>query len=179
MPPKENPSKGERNEDSLVTLGHVSGVYGVKGWVRLYSHTEPRTGILDYKDYLLGGEGRWRAVSLSEGRAHGKGIVARFAGIHDRDDAAELIGSSLAVARSDLPEAEEGTFYWVDLEGLEVMREDGSRLGHVAHMLETGANDVMVVRDGKKEVLIPFLKGSVIRRVDLDHGQIHVDWEWD
>jgi 16S rRNA processing protein RimM len=117
-------------------------------------------------------------VGLVEGRRHGKGIVVRLQGIEDRDAAAELLGSDIGVERDTLPEAEEGQYYWTDLEGLTVVHKDGTELGKVAYLMGTGANDVLVV-DGPDERLIPFVPGTVILDVDLVEGVIRVDWEWD
>ena len=92
--------------------------------------------------------------------------------------AATLIDCDIAVSRDDLPEAEEGTYYWADLEGLQVVHKDGTVLGTVAYLLETGANDVLVI-EGDKERLVPFIADEVILDVDVTNGVIRVDWEWD
>jgi 16S rRNA processing protein RimM len=161
-----------------VVLGRISGLFGVKGWVKVYSYTEPREAVLEYRRWLLSGKDGWREASVAEGQRHGKTIIARLDGYVDRDQAAELIGTEIAVPRDELPEAEEGRFYWSDLEGLQVVHCDGTELGRVAYLLETGANDVMVVQ-GEQERLIPFVMGEVILGVDLASGRIDVDWEWD
>jgi 16S rRNA processing protein RimM len=161
-----------------VVLGRISGLFGVKGWVKVYSYTEPREAVLEYRRWLLSGKDGWREVTVAEGQRHGKMIIARIDGYVDRDQAAELMGTEIAVPRDELPEAEEGRFYWSDLEGLRVVHRDGTELGKVAYLLETGANDVMVVQ-GEQERLIPFVMGEVILEVDLANGRIDVDWEWD
>jgi 16S rRNA processing protein RimM len=161
-----------------VVLGRISGLFGVTGWVKVYSYTEPREAVLEYRRWLLSGKDGWREVTVAEGQRHGKMIIARIDGYVDRDQAAELMGTEIAVPRDELPEAEEGRFYWSDLEGLRVVHRDGTELGKVAYLLETGANDVMVVQ-GEQERLIPFVMGEVILEVDLANGRIDVDWEWD
>jgi 16S rRNA processing protein RimM len=161
-----------------VILGRIVGLFGVRGWIKVYSYTEPREAVLDYRDWLLGRDGDWQRVELAEGKRHGKAVIARLEGIDDRDAAAELIGSDIGVDRDALPEPEEGHYYWADLEGLAVVHRDGTELGRVACLLATGANDVLVV-DGPVERLIPFVPGTVILDVDLAAGVIHVDWEWD
>ena len=161
-----------------VILGRIVGLFGVRGWLKVHSYTEPRQALLDYRDWLLCREGAWGRFEVVEGRQHGKGIVARLQGIEDRDAAAELLGSDIGVDRDTLPEAEEGHYYWADLEGLTVLHKDGTELGKVAYLLATGANDVLVV-DGTVERLIPFVPGTVILDVDLADGVIRVDWEWD
>ena len=144
----------------------------------MYSYTQPREAILDYRHWLLRQDGTWRSAELAEGKKHGKGIIVRLAGIDDRDQAAGLIDCDIAVERDAMPEAEEGSFYWTDLEGLRIVRSDGTELGQVAYLMETGANDVMVTT-GKPERLIPFIMGEVVVDVDLAEGLITVDWELD
>jgi len=159
-------------------LGRVSGVFGVKGWVKVFSYTDPREAILDYDGLLLGTEGEWQPANVAEGQRHGKTVVVRIVGFDDRDQAATLIGSKIGVERGALPETEEGHYYWSDIEGLEVRRKDGSVLGKLSHLLETGAHDVMVIK-GDSEYLIPFVNNEVVVDVDLAAGVITVDWEWD
>lgn len=157
-----------------ITLGRIVGVYGVRGWVKVYSHTRPREAILDYGPWLIERDGQWEAHEVEEGRVHGKGVVARLAGCADRDQAAGLIGAEIAVERSRFPEAAASEYYWADLEGLRVQNLEGEQLGTVSHLFETGANDVLVL-SGERERLIPFAR-PVIQRVDLDEGVIIVDW---
>ncbi len=166
-------------EQTRIALGRVAGVFGVKGWVKLHSYTDPRTAILEYGDCLIGRSDTWQPVRLAEGKAHGKGVIARFEGVDDRDQAAELIGADIAVRRADMPDPGEGHYYWADLEGLTVVHTDGTVLGRVAYLLATGANDVLVVQGEDREVLIPFLTGSVVKGVSLAERRIDVDWEWD
>lgn len=144
----------------------------------MFSYTDPREAILDYESWLLGQEGAWRPAKVAEGQRHGKTVVARIDGFDDRDQAATLIGAEIGVPREALPEAEAGHYYWSDLEGLRVVRSDGSELGVLAYLLETGAHDVMVVK-GEKEHLLPFVKDKVVLDVDLEKGVITVDWDWD
>lgn len=144
----------------------------------MFSYTDPREAILDYESWLLGQEGAWRPAKVAEGQRHGRTVVARIDGFDDRDQAATLIGAEIGVPRAALPEAEEGHYYWSDLEGLRVVRSDGSELGVLAYLLETGAHDVMVVK-GEREQLVPFVKDEVVLDVDLEKGVITVDWDWD
>ncbi len=161
-----------------MTLGRISGLFGVKGWVKIFSHTRPREAILDYPRWFLLRDGAWQTATLRDGKRQGKAVVAWLDGVDDRDAAAALIGCDIAVSRDDLPEVDEGTYYWADLEGLEVVHRDGTLLGKVAYVMETGANDVLVT-EGEKERLIPFIADKVILDVDFDKRVITVDWEWD
>lgn len=162
--------------DKLVIVGRVSGLYGVRGWVKIFSYTEPRENILDYDSWQVGRTGHWRIERVAEGRPHGKGVVARLAGCDDRDAASLLVGQEIAIYRSQLPDADQGDFYWTDLEGLRVRTPEGVDLGKVDHLLATGANDVLVV-EGDRQRLIPFVLDEIVRQVNLDEGWIEVDWD--
>ena len=144
----------------------------------MFSYTQPREAILDYDRWYLKRKGEWQATAISEGKRHGKTVIAHFEGVDDRDEAAAFINCEIAIERDALPEAEDGSYYWADLEGLRVVHRDGTELGRVAYLMETGANDVLVT-EGERERLIPFVADKVILDVDLDEGVISVDWEWD
>jgi 16S rRNA processing protein RimM len=159
-----------------VVLGRIAGVYGVRGWVKVFSETEPRDAILGYSPWLLGPH--LRPHTVIEGRRHGKGVVVRLEGCTDRDQAAPLVGAEIAVSRDDLPPASADELYWADMEGLTVVTTQGVALGTVDHLFSTGVNDVLVVA-GDRERLIPFAWGDVIRDVDLEAGCIEVDWDPD
>jgi len=161
-----------------VILGRISGLFGVKGWVKVYSYTEPREAVLDYDRWLLSGKNGWQEATVAEGQRHGKTVIVRIAGYDDRDQAVGLFGTEIGVPRDELPEADSDHYYWSDLEGLSVVHRDGTELGKVDHLLETGANDVMVVK-GETERLVPFVMDKVVLGVDLAKGEIRVDWEWD
>ena len=163
---------------SPVVLGRIVGLFGVRGWIKVFSHTEPREAVLEHQDWLLERDGAWQPVRVAEGKRHGKSVIARIEGVDDRDKAAVFVGHDIGVPREALPDAMPGEFYWADLEGLRVVHKDGSELGRVAYLMETGAHDVLVVK-GDKERLIPFVMNEFVLDVDLDNGVISVDWEWD
>lgn len=160
----------------LIEVGRISGVYGLQGWVKVYSYTEPRENILAYSHWHVHTGGQWRPMEVAEGRGHGKGVIARLAGCEDCDAASLLVGAEIAVTRKQLPPAGSGEYYWVDLEGLRVVTLSGIELGTVDHLFETGSNDVMVVK-GERERLIPFIRGAVVVQVDLEHRIMRVDWD--
>jgi 16S rRNA processing protein RimM len=159
-----------------IVVGRVSGVYGIRGWVKLYSHTRPAENLLDFEDVELRLGDEWKPMRLSDGQVHGNGLIGRFEGIDDRDAAAALLGADVAVDREDLPEPGKEEYYWADLVGLEVVTAGGVSLGRVASLMETGANDVMIV-EGDRERLVPFTPGRHVQEVDLDGGRIVVDWD--
>ena len=144
----------------------------------MYSYTEPREAVLNYDRWLLSGKDGWQEATVAEGQRHGKTVIVRIDGCDDRDQAAKLIGTEIGVPREELPETTGDQYYWSDLEGLRVVNRDGTELGKVNYLLETGANDVMVLK-GETERLIPFVMDKVVINVDLDEGRIEVDWEWD
>lgn len=165
-------------DEPLVVLGRVSGLFGVQGWVRVFSHTEPRAGIARYNPVFLNRQGRWLEYRIEAGHAHGAGVVLKFSGCDDRDQAAALVQAEIAVRRAQLPPPQAGEYYWADLEGLRVVTVDGVELGVVSHLLATGANDVLVVQ-GERERLLPFVRGQVVVEVDLERRLLRVDWDPD
>jgi len=166
---------GERKR---IVIGRIGGPFGIKGWVKLLSSTEPRAKITEYRTWQLKQGGEWREWTVAEGHAHGKGVIARLEGVTNRDQATALMGADIAVWRSELGETKPGEYYWADLIGLDVQLESGRPLGKVSGLMATGANDVLVVK-GERERLIPFIHGQVIKRVDLAQGLIQVDWDPD
>lgn len=164
----------ERQE--RVVVGKITGVYGVKGWLKLYSHTEPPENIFSYSPWLINLGGAWRPVKVLEHRAHGKGIVVHLEAYDDRDLSQKLVGTEIAIMREQLPPAAPGEYYWADLIGLKVVTQSGVELGCVEQLLETGANDVLVV-SGDRERLIPFVIDEFVKQIDLKQGIIRVDWD--
>lgn len=166
------PSPGKR-----VLLGRVLGAFGVRGDVRLESWTDPRAQIFRYQPWILRApSGVERELAGARGRDTGKHVVATLPGCDDRDAAEALRGTEILVPRDVLPPPAAGEYYWVDLEGMRVVTVDGVALGEVAHMLSTGANDVMVVR-GERERMLPFVQPDYVTSVDFETGTITVDWD--
>jgi 16S rRNA processing protein RimM len=160
--------------DRVVRLGEICGVHGVKGWVRLRSFTDPRTNLFDYADWLIDSADGRRAVAVEASGTSGKHLIAKLAGVDDRDAAAALIGAGIGVPRSALPSCEPGEYYWTDLEGLTVRTEAGDSLGTVERLVATGANDVLVL-DGER--MIPFVAERIVKSVDVEAREIVVDWD--
>ena len=163
---------------NMIVVGKISGIYGVRGWCRVFSHTEPRDNILKYSPWYLRKGNEWQAVELLEGRQHGKGIVALLQGCDDRDAAAALMGVEVAIKPEQRGSLAEDEYYWSDLIGCQVETVDGVALGHIESMMETGANDVIVVA-GERERLIPFVQGDVVVEVDIAAKRVRVDWDPD
>jgi len=163
-------------DKQVVPLGHISGVHGVRGWVKIHSLTEPREAIFEYQPWLLGES--LEEVRILQGKKHGSRLIALFENTNDRETAEVLVTTPIAAYRDQLPETEDGEYYWMDLVGLAVKLEDGTVLGEVSNLLATGANDVMVVK-GDRERLVPFVQGQYVKQVDLENGVIVVDWDPD
>lgn len=161
--------------DRLVTLGRIIGVFGVKGWVKVESFTVPGKNLLNYRLWQLAHAPLTKAV-LDQGKEHGQGLVVKLREVNDRDRAAELVGAEIQVFRSEMPVLAPEEIYWVDLEGLEVFNTDKVRLGRVSHLFSTGANDVMVIQ-GEREHLIPYVADHYIKKIDLEQKIIIVDWD--
>jgi 16S rRNA processing protein RimM len=167
----------QASADRLILLGCISGVFGVRGEIKIESWTDPRDAIFRYQPWTMLLNGVSSRLAGLRGRAHGPGLVANVPGIADRDAAEQLTGSEIFVSRSVLPPPKAGEYYWVDLEGLQVTTTEGLALGTVSHLFDTGANHVVVVK-GDRERLIPFVQPYLVS-VDFDQARIMVDWDPD
>ncbi|MGC9386276.1 MAG: ribosome maturation factor RimM [Hydrogenovibrio sp.] len=172
-------------QDDNIILGQVNGIYGVQGWVKVFSHTEPRDNILTYSPWRLRIKGQWRTVMLEDGRSQsgGKSIIAKIEGVADRDQARELMGCEIAIDPKQLPASEDG-YYWRQLIGCDVVNQQGETLGQVTEIVETGAHDVLRVASDSatnpaSSILIPFVMDAFILNVDIDGRKIAVDWVLD
>ncbi len=165
------------NSSQDIVLGKMSAPFGVRGWSKVTSYTEPPEGILDYQQWSVRKNGTTQTLNVVESKPHGKFIVVKFDGVDDRDEAALLTHSEIVVSRDQMLESD-GGYYWADLIGLQVSTKEGVELGVVDSMMETGANDVLVVK-GDKERLVPWIEGEVIVDVNLADKSITVDWDPD
>ena len=160
-----------------IALGKIVGVFGIKGWVKVFSETRPREQIFKYSPWILELDGTVIEAELVEGKVQGKGLIASLKGFTDCDQAKQLTGAVITVPEQALPATGKDEYYWSQLVGLNVVNLQGINLGRVKSLFETGANDVMIVK-GDEEHLVPFTEYAVID-VDLDSGMITVDWDED
>ncbi len=169
------------SQDSHIQVGHIQGVFGIKGWLKVFSHCRPKEQILNYTNWELRSSSGVEVYQLQEGKLHSNGIVIKFKDINDRNQAELFKGAEIWVAKSELSELEGDEHYWFQLEGLKVETLEGETLGKVLRMMETGANDVMVVKNdvNKEEILIPYVHEQVIKQVNLEQKTITVDWQKD
>jgi 16S rRNA processing protein RimM len=161
----------------LVTLGKITGIWGVHGWVRIYSYTRSKQDIFSFSPWHLIRGDSYEQVRVLQGRVQGLRLVAQLEGYTDREQSRSLIGTTVAVPVDVLPELEHEEYYWIQLEGLRVVTVNDEDLGTVDYLIETGANDVIVVR-GDRERLIPYIPGVIVQ-VNLGEGLIRVDWDVD
>lgn len=163
-----------------LIVGKLNGASGIKGWVKVFSYTDPKENILNYSPWYLKLDGQWQEASIINGREQGKTVVAQLEGCNDRNTAESYRGVEIAIDESQLPQLEDGEYYWRDLVGLTVVNVAGDEMGTVDKMMETGANDVLVVKTAsKEELLIPYVPEYSVMKVDLESKQITVDWEFD
>jgi len=163
-----------------ILLGRVLGAFGVRGDIKLESWTEPRTAIFRYQPWILRDpQGRERELAGVRGRESGKYLIATFPEAADREAVEALRGTEIYVPRSALPPPSPGEYYWVDLEGMQVVTVEGVPLGTVTHLFATGANDVLVARDDERERMIPFVQPQYVTSVDFDARVVTVDWDPD
>lgn len=156
-------------------MGRIVAPYGVLGWVKIQPFTETLGSLFDYERWWISDSAGWHEAEVEEARIHGKVLVAKFSGCDGRDAAFAMRGKDIAVSRDDMPQADEGEYYWSDLIGLSVYNLQQVNLGQVKDVFATGANDVLVVQ-GDRERLIPF-GGQVVQEVDLAAGRMIVDWD--
>jgi 16S rRNA processing protein RimM len=180
----------DASNDAWVVLGKVGKVHGIKGWVRVISFTETSDGVLNYPllraDFgaSVAPASATRQLEVDDYKQQPKGLIAHFKGIDNPEEARWLNGATLSVERKALPPLESDEYYWYQLEGLTVINQQDECFGIIKSMLETGANDVMVVNATQESIddrerLIPYLSDSVVLKVDLDERVIRVDWDAD
>jgi len=165
-----------------IHLGEISGLHGVQGWVKVFSNAQPRENIFSYQPWQLYSGEKVLEIDVQNWRKQGKTLVAKIKGINSRDEARDLMGAVIAISESQLPPLDKGEFYWSQLVGMQVLSDHGgvsTQLGQVGELMETGANDVLVVRDQGKgtERLIPWVPDEFIKKVDLKTNLIEVNWD--
>lgn len=172
---------GERSAPvDPVVIGEIGRAHGVRGWVWVTSYTRPLEDIRRYRQWFVEDAskgtngGVWYPVKAIHNQP--KGVVAQLDGVTDRDAAERLTGRRISVDAADLPPTTGDEYYWRDLIGCAVVNTDGIELGTVRELIETGANDVLVV-DGDRERLIPFAPGEIIVSVDVATKRLTVDWD--
>ncbi|WP_340621033.1 ribosome maturation factor RimM [Xenorhabdus siamensis] len=174
---------GREHPVDPIVLGKLGSAYGIRGWLRVFSSTEQAEDIFEYQPWFIQRAGQWQHIELETWKYHNQDMIIKIKGVDDREAANLLTNCELVVDSSKLPELEAGDYYWKDLMGCQVINTAGYNLGTVQDMMETGSNDVMVIKAnlkdafGIKERLVPFLDGQVVKKVDLATKTIEVDWD--
>jgi 16S rRNA processing protein RimM len=170
----------QENENSII-VGRIGGVYGVRGWLKIESYTRPVENIFTYSPWLIHVDSSWKAVDIDEFQQRGSGrLLMKMVGVDTPEQARKFVHCEIAVTQEILPQLSEGEFYWHDLIGLEVLNQDEINLGKVKDIVETGANDVLVINkvgEKKTKTLIPLVMDVFVKRVDLIAKTMHVDWQ--
>lgn len=161
----------------MVTLGKIAGAFGVQGWVKVHSFTDPPDNIFQYENWCVRRGAEWVPVAVEDGRMTAKGALAKLEGISTPEEARVYVGAEIGVLRSELPALAPGEYYWSDLEGLEARGAAGEVLGRVDHFRTTPGGNIVVVR-GEREHWIPLVKDRMLQ-VDLEDGYIVFDWASD
>lgn len=168
--------------DTLV-IGTIGAPYGVKGWVKITSHTHDLDGVFAYTPWLLGQVEEGNEYVVDQWRTHNKGLVAKLVGVEDRDDAERIKNLEISIKAEMLPELDDNDVYWRELVGMQVVTSKGYNLGVIKELFETGANDVLLVKAnlndafGQKERMVPYLLDQVIKQVDRQAKTVTVDWD--
>ena len=161
-----------------VAMGYIKGVFGIKGWLKIAADTEYADSLLDYPEWQLVKDGKTVAVSREGGKVANGELQVKFEGINDRDSAFSLRGYTIEIPREAFAPTEEGEYYWADLVGMTVANKDNTVLGKVSSLMETGANDVLVVDGEYGQILIPFVS-QYVETVDAGSKTIIADWGLD
>lgn len=166
------------SSQKMIILGHLASAHGVNGWIKIHSFTEPNTNILKYNPWHLSTKTGYEVIDVEETRVQGPYLAAKLKGCDDRETAKSWTGRNIAIPREALPECGPEEFYWTDLEGLTVKHKNGAILGKIDGLMEAGAKDIMLIT-GDKLWQIPFILHETVMNVDLEAGEIIVDWEED
>ncbi|MCH9644751.1 MAG: ribosome maturation factor RimM [Gammaproteobacteria bacterium] len=165
------------NNTHKVILGKFASVYGVKGWIKVVSYTDPIENILNYPVWQVKHAGNWQSITIEQGKRHDKFIVVKIKGDDDRDIVRRFTNDVIAVAREQLPKLEEDEHYIEDLIGLNIETTDGTSLGRIIEIQATGANDIIVTENAtKQQHLIPYLD-HVVKQIDTEKRLMIVDWD--
>jgi 16S rRNA processing protein RimM len=162
-------------DNEYIVVGKIGAPYGIKGWVKITSFTESPSDILNYDPWYLDEKKAWKVIDIDNGRQHGKGVVVKIAGFENPEQARLLTGRTIAIKRTQLPKLKNQEYYWSDLEGLTVIDQNDVVLGKVIYLMETGSNDVLVVK-GEREFAIPY-RHDVVLSIDLETKVIRVNWD--
>ncbi|MBR9726660.1 ribosome maturation factor RimM [Shewanella intestini] len=168
-----------------IVLGKLGSSHGIKGWLKITAYTDSVDGIFNYSPWLIKEQGEWREVKVKQWKPQGKAVIAELEGVSNREQAQMLTNCEIAIMPEQMQKLADDEFYWRDLIGCEVTNTNGYNMGKVDQIVETGSNDVLLIKAnvkdafGKVERMIPFVTEQFIKQVDLQGKQIIVDWDPD
>jgi 16S rRNA processing protein RimM len=170
---------------NLILVGNLFSVYGLKGWIKIRSHTEPPENLFEYRPLLLNTVRGFETVTIDQWRLHNKGFVAKIVDIDDQQQAKSICPADIMIEKTHFLPLDPGKYYWHQLQGLRVISRfnaDKTYLGTVARLISTGANDVLIVQGNscsidQRERLIPYVVDQYVKMVDLDNDTIYVEWD--
>jgi 16S rRNA processing protein RimM len=161
--------------DDLLPVGRVVGIHGTKGYLKLFPYADSPELLAPGQALVFRRGGESVGIfSVRAARPHKEIVLLQLEGIKGNEAARGWIGCEIFIDQASLPEPEEGSFYWYEIIGVEVFTLNGRRLGRVEAIIETGSNDVYVVRDGEKEILVPAID-TVVTEIDSGKGVMRVD----
>jgi 16S rRNA processing protein RimM len=162
--------------DPLVIIGKIGKTFGIKGWLKLHSYTDPYENIFSYTPWFIKEKNQWRELAYEDYAIQGQQLIIKFPSLNVPETAKQLTNCEIAIKRSQLPDLTEKEYYWSDLQNLQVITNTGVELGYIDHIFETGAHPILVVK-GDKERLIPLVMGNIVKEVKLSEKRIIVDWD--
>lgn len=164
-------------EDNKIVMGKIASPYGVRGWSKVVSFTDPFDNLLNYSNWEIKHQNHWQPVTVEKCKTHGKWLIVKLSGCNDREQAKHYTNDLIAINRNDLIQPKANEYYWSDLIGLTVITVEGVSLGIIDSIMETGANDVIVVTNqDNRQILVPYIK-QVVKSVDLNNKKMIVDWD--
>lgn len=166
------------NQSSWVVIGRFGRPHGIKGFVTIHSFTDPPENVLKYTTWYAHIQQQWQPLKLLAIEVHHKAIIAQVEGYPERESVAKLTNVDIAIKLEQLEELKPGEYYWHQLIGMKVCNKEGHSFGQVTEIMATGSNDVLVVQ-GEKRVLIPYLLGVYVLNIDSSQQIITVDWDMD
>ena len=164
---------GDRS--ALIELGAIGAPFGVRGWVKVRSDTEPAERLLEYPVWTVRLPSAIQDYAIQHSGRSGGQLTVKLAGVNDRDVAATLTGAAILVSREQLPAPGKKEFYRADLIGFEVESVAGRKLGTLEYFVETPAHALMAIA-GPEPLLVPAVADH-IRRVDLPGRKVIVEWD--
>lgn len=164
------------NPQKIIVIGKFASPFGVQGWIKVASFTDPPENIFNYLPWKIRLKNKIETLKLAGKKIHDNGLIVQITDINDRDLVRQYTGAEIIIERQQLPPLPPDEYYWTDLEGMEVITTKNQILGKVDHVFATGSNDVLVV-EGEKRHLIPFLRDQVVVSIDPAANTIRVEWD--